>query len=465
MKIKSLTLGILLCILISCQKEKSPVDYVLFSGKINNNNPKYEEVIIFGKDLEKKISIQSDGTFADTLRIKTKGYYIYKIGREISFIYIKQNDQLHLSIDPKEFYESIKYTGTASEVNNYLAAKLLLDEKLMPKDQEEYKILYITEAKGFKDIINDFKQQKLELLKLYEKLDSEFIANEIKDINYSYLNLLNSYTQNHKFFTKNEDYECPEGFLTELTGVDVDNSEDFENTQEYKHMVFNLFNDTINERSKKDSLSYEKAFIKEFTTLKSNNIREYYLKQIAQPLLVANENATTELYDFIMQNSTDEEFKTEIVSIYEKIKVLKKGNVSPTFNFENIKGGTTSLNDLKGKYVYIDVWATWCAPCKVEIPYLKKIEKTYHNKKIEFVSISIDEKTNIDSWKKMVTEKELGGIQLIADRDFNSQFVIDYQIEGIPRFILIDPEGRIIKANAPRPSDPKLISLFEDLSI
>jgi len=145
---------------------------------------------------------------------------------------------------------------------------------------------------------------------------------------------------------------------------------------------------------------------------------------------------------------------------------LPEGAASPKFvNYENYKGGTTSLDDLKGKYVYIDVWATWCGPCKREIPFLKKVEKQYHDKNIEFVSISIDEEKDHDAWKKMVTDKEMGGIQLLADNAWFSQFVKDYFIKGIPRFILIDPDGNIVNPDAPRPSSSSLIDLFNSLNI
>lgn len=145
---------------------------------------------------------------------------------------------------------------------------------------------------------------------------------------------------------------------------------------------------------------------------------------------------------------------------------LPKGSPSPTFeDYENYKGGTTSLEDLKGKYVYVDVWATWCGPCKVEIPFLKEVEEKYHGKNIEFVSISIDRIKDHEKWKKMIVEKALGGTQLFADADWKSQFVQDYMIKGIPRFILIDPEGNIVTPDAPRPSSSKLITLFEELKI
>lgn len=89
----------------------------------------------------------------------------------------------------------------------------------------------------------------------------------------------------------------------------------------------------------------------------------------------------------------------------------------------------------------------------------------FHGKNIEFVSTSIDVAKDHDAWVEMVKEKELGGIQLFADNDWKSQFVQDYAIEGIPRFILVDPDGNIVSADAPRPSSPKLVELFKELSI
>ena len=143
---------------------------------------------------------------------------------------------------------------------------------------------------------------------------------------------------------------------------------------------------------------------------------------------------------------------------------LAKGLASPKFaDYENYSGGTTSLDDLKGKYVYIDMWATWCNPCKKEIPFLQKVEKQYHGKNIEFVSISVDSEKDHGTWKKMVADKNLTGVQLYSKRD--KIFSDAYRVNSIPRFILIDPQGNIVDANAPRPSSPKLIELFDSLKI
>ena len=131
--------------------------------------------------------------------------------------------------------------------------------------------------------------------------------------------------------------------------------------------------------------------------------------------------------------------------------------LSPLFNYRNFKGGKSRLDDFKGKFVYIDIWATWCGPCVREIPFLQKLEEKYHDKNIVFVSISIDKQNDIDKWKKMVKDKELGGVQLLADNDWNSDFVKAFGVKSIPRFILINPNGVVVKAVADRPSDPELV--------
>ncbi|WAC02825.1 TlpA disulfide reductase family protein [Lacinutrix neustonica] len=149
------------------------------------------------------------------------------------------------------------------------------------------------------------------------------------------------------------------------------------------------------------------------------------------------------------------------------------GKPAPAFeNYENAKGGTTSLSDLKGKYVYVDVWATWCGPCIKEIPALKEIEKEFHDKNIAFLSLSVDDGRgykNRDAaaaragWKTMIKEKDLGGIQVLSDKGWQSDFVQGFEIKGIPRFILIDPAGNIVNADAPRPSSPKLREVLNSL--
>jgi thiol-disulfide isomerase/thioredoxin len=148
----------------------------------------------------------------------------------------------------------------------------------------------------------------------------------------------------------------------------------------------------------------------------------------------------------------------------QKQEQLKLNNsTSPTFDYVNYAGGKTKLEDLRGKYVYIDVWATWCGPCRGEIPHLAKVEEKYKDKNIAFVSISVDVDKDFEKWKTFVKDKSLGGIQLFADKNWNSDFIKAFGINSIPRFILIDPKGKVVSADEARPSDPKLVEKLDGL--
>lgn len=166
-----------------------------------------------------------------------------------------------------------------------------------------------------------------------------------------------------------------------------------------------------------------------------------------------------------LQKMQIENTKKEMKQYYAEAqkKSLLNNTVSAPFDYLNFKGGNTKLSDFKGKYVYIDVWATWCGPCRAEIPSLKKVEEKYEGKNIAFVSISVDVQKDFEKWKKFVAEKQLGGVQLFADKDWNSDFMKSYSINSIPRFILIDPTGKVVSADASRPSNPKLAEQLDAL--
>ena len=121
---------------------------------------------------------------------------------------------------------------------------------------------------------------------------------------------------------------------------------------------------------------------------------------------------------------------------------------APDFTLENINGKKVSLSDFKGKVVYMDVWATWCKPCLMEIPHSKELKQKFGgNDSIVFMYISIDQAANIANWKAVVEKKGMTGVQLISREGTEEKVVERYGIQYIPRFILIDKEGKIIAKN------------------
>ncbi len=138
---------------------------------------------------------------------------------------------------------------------------------------------------------------------------------------------------------------------------------------------------------------------------------------------------------------------------------FKPGTPGYNFKYPDPTGNEFSLASFKGKVVLIDVWATWCAPCKAEIPHLKKLEEEMKGKNVAIVSVSVDEEKDKEKWKKFIVDQELGGTQLYAKGW--SDMTKFYQINGIPRFLLFDKEGKLITHDAPRPSNPDLKKMIE----
>lgn len=124
----------------------------------------------------------------------------------------------------------------------------------------------------------------------------------------------------------------------------------------------------------------------------------------------------------------------------------------------DLQGKKVDFAKYRGKYVFIDLWASWCIPCIKEIPHLKQLEKDLQNKDVVFLSISID--TNVAAWKKKVAALGLEG-ELLNNQD--NKLCESLNVSGIPFFLIYDKEGKLYKYNAYRPSDMRLKPLLEGL--
>lgn len=177
-----------------------------------------------------------------------------------------------------------------------------------------------------------------------------------------------------------------------------------------------------------------------------------YLKQ-------APENMESVL-EFYKNISTNSEAHASADALYTHYKNLKKGANALNFDMTDGQGKKFHLSDFRGKAVYIDVWATWCGPCCAEIPHMKKLAAHYaENKKIALLSISLDE--NKAKWLKKLAEDKPQWKQFICQNAFDSQLCKNYDIDGIPRFLFFDKNGKVISLDAPRPSSSGIIEYID----
>ena len=138
-----------------------------------------------------------------------------------------------------------------------------------------------------------------------------------------------------------------------------------------------------------------------------------------------------------------QDYRKGLMEKLEKQRRMREGQTAPTFTFNNDKGEPVSLDSFKGKVVIIDFWASWCGPCRKEIPNLKKYyEEFKNNPDVAFLSVSIDAKE--DDWRKAMAEEQMEWIQLLAPNS-GREAMDKYQFRGIPFIVAIDKEGRIFR--------------------
>jgi thiol-disulfide isomerase/thioredoxin len=157
-----------------------------------------------------------------------------------------------------------------------------------------------------------------------------------------------------------------------------------------------------------------------------------------------------EVYNKFMSENSTPKYAKRLEKIQAKWDPISPGKSGPDFTFTDIKGDSVKLSDLKGNLVYIDIWATWCGPCIAEHPYLDAVREEYKEKPIAFLTVSIDDTR--EPWEKMVKNKKMDGLQWFAANAWKSELTQFFLVNSIPRFILLDKEGKIIDPSAERPS-------------
>lgn len=441
---------------ISFSALANPIETVTVSGKITSVTD--AKLILRGESFVKEITLKPDGSFSETFKTNYNGTYLLSTAENRMSIYLTKATNLKITADNNDFYKSILFTGKGSTENQYIVRKTAIS---MTINQEE---MYRLDETAFLLKLKEIVVAMQENYKTTKFEDPNFKQNEAQNLYYFEQLYLQNYPSYHAHYAKIENFKPTATFPKPDTSINFDDEEAYLFSNSYKQLVNAKFNETIESKMTPTDQFMSTLALPQIKKVKSQSIKNALSQVLSYEITAGNPNST-ELYNQLMALSTNALFKKDITEKFNKTKTLSSGKPSPGFDYENHKGGTTSLESLKGTYVYIDVWATWCGPCRQEIPSLQKVEEQYMGKNVRFVSISIDTKKDNEKWKKMVTEKQLGGIQLFADNDWNSKFVKDYGIDGIPRFILIGPDGNIVNADAPRPSDPKLIELFTNLKI
>lgn len=140
----------------------------------------------------------------------------------------------------------------------------------------------------------------------------------------------------------------------------------------------------------------------------------------------------------------DNRYYKEMKSQADLLRKIAPGVLAPDFEVKTVDDGTIKLSSFRGKYLILDFWASWCAPCREETVYIKELYNKYHDVGLEVFSVSLDDKK--DAWLKAIKDDGMNwehGSQLLKGGK-NTPVAQLYGIDGIPAIWVIDPEGRIL---------------------
>ncbi len=374
-------------------------------------------------------------------------------GDDIMEMFLTPGDSLSLQLDAKRFDPSLTYTGKGSRANKHILENLLLenfptgDIYRLPEEEYISWVDSVTEQTNAK-LIDDFKMGLSSDPNVTAYIN--YAQNEII-YNQAYLKLaypgMNAYANKQKGYTS-----VSSAYYDFLSEIKFDNP-DALISENYHDFILKYANHQAQELYKQDTT---KTFLEH---------RDLLASQMSVPvnefLLAAwSYNGMTEegelergkkWLDKLKFQVPGSEYISLLEQAYDEMLKLSPGNLAPDFTFKDVKGKEVSLRDFRGKIVYLDFWATWCGPCRREIPPAKELEASLKGKDVVFLAVSLDESDK--SWKDMIKKQELPGIHLLSPGGFDSNAAQLYRVEGIPRYYLIDRNGLIVDNDAPRPSD------------
>lgn len=223
------------------------------------------------------------------------------------------------------------------------------------------------------------------------------------------------------------------------------------------HLDYENMTDPVTQYYARNQMHVRDSIAQKYFTGKTYDLALYQiindgLKSIeslkGKPYYMNNFNRTDSLLALYKSRFNDDFYFTRL---YKKLREINDTNkLASNFTLKDLQGTSVSLSDFKGKVVYLDFWATNCAPCVFEIPYAQKLKEKFKEKDVVFLYVSMDH--SLDKLKKFIASKSFDGIHLIDQKGFASDVADMYKINSIPHYFIIDKNGYLVNQDAPRPS-------------
>lgn len=419
---------------------------VLVSGRIENGD---SVVAIWVKDSVYTFPLDENNFFSGKIILSGEEYA--SLMPHSVELFLCPGEDIEIYTHSANMQGALVCKGSLGGVNTYLKEQEMMT--FVNRDD------YFLEEKEFVRKMERMMEERIQLLKA-KNFNKAFTALEEQRIRFSVAEKAVLYPLYHRQFTADSNYRVGEILRDFLASFPVSEERLFVTKAYRKFLLSYVY--FQNERGTDTRRNYSDE-IADYVLerFQDKEIRSFLLSEVIYRYAWENNGLKGAEYilDVFRKECTDPGKLEAMNRMVDHWRRLEAGNEAPDFRLEDLEGREITLADYRGHYLYLMVWASWCSPCKKELPYWVELEKKYRKENIRFLTVSIDGKKEKEAWKSVLAQKGYAGHHALAEE--NNSFRSDYMIISIPRFIWIDPEGRILEANAPRPSGNKVCSFLD----
>ncbi|HLZ87964.1 MAG TPA: TlpA disulfide reductase family protein [Puia sp.] len=478
MKHGLLTAALLVAINLPAQETTSSSGKAsaLIRGQVKNNRDTSLGYRIYGylRDPQESIAIDRKGRFSKEIPIRPGGQEMtLAVGYNL-FIFIQPGDTIDLSWDGKDAGPSLSVSSPKAERDTELKTQLFLYQQFQPR----YRDIIVSYSRKLPDSVNFNKIDHLyndEITALLTRPRTTHTNKFIEDVYYQYATFLADHflltghdlSLEHPYEGTDLPFLARQDQWHALRPYQAESEETFRTSHWYREFLLEYIKfgfTPFMTWDSKDAIHYlQNDYYNGMRSFRSREIRDWFVTRLIMdaPDFFSFDEIDTVYRDFITK-VTFRPYADTLRQFYAGLQKLRSGNPAPAFVLQNEKGGNVSLADLRGHVVYIDFWGNDCAPCIDDIKnHVPALHERYKDKNIVFVNICVD--SDEKTWKEGLEKLHLEGVNLVAEGWTNNKVCNDYQVRGIPHYILIDAAGRIVDSNAPRPWQNELFPLLDTL--
>jgi thiol-disulfide isomerase/thioredoxin len=412
-------------------------------------------VITLVGESEIKSNIDPSGNFIIQTELTKPGIYRLEISNQFTQLFIVPGDRITVQGDFRNMKTGTQFKGDHSNENNFLVS---LEQVKSSLSFGGYESFYGQSEQDFIQAVEERSNALVAEIQGYQKknepFDDVFLDMINHEISYDAAIMKLNYPDYHRYFANSDTFKVSDTYESFLQNIDVDSDD---------HLLLPSYPEFLsvylNYRTSNESTDTGESFnLQKYGAIdrlfQQPLVRSKLYFEVMRELFAVSVNDAFAILDDYLSRQTNEKYRENIQSSANEWANLRKGMPAPEWSGTDRNGKAVSARNFSGKVVYLDIWATWCGPCIQELPYLEQLNEEYQgNSDIKFISISIDQ--DPEAWKRFLQQRSPRGIQLYAENNWSSSLVSAFNIRGIPRFIIVGKDGKIIDATAPRPSSGK----------